>query len=902
MKINFKNKILQRTFKNEMSQKQQQVNAQMYPEADLPENFFKQLMDDQLSKGYLNNLDDAKNWEYDGCGLKNMFGWLKFKRLPIRPGKEEENTILESWQSVLSACHTMNLSLAFVLLRQEGFSEIYLGARENNGKPETARQKLLQCLSIHMPGSELEDPNIEIPRDTGRSVSDIEIMEHTFRSLEHTGIVTGIPSLRTENSGVSLQTLDKIAKGININGKDKTYAMILLADPAKDSEIVELQQSFLDLKSEIHSFIGYSTNVSFTHGGQNTTGVNVGFELGEITEALALGSLITGNIAGAAGLMAMKTLKTGFTKTRSTNYSTSNSVTREYRNFIGQYCENLIDSNINRFEHGRNLGFWQTGVYVLAEDDVTTDSVLGMLRSVYSGKTSYLEPIRVFNAGKNNKISAYIKNFHFLPLPGEEKYKNEIGESIGLEKGWNVLGRMYENFTTAMTTEELSIAGSLPRREVAGLRMVKNGVTFANNSSVSGKTEGKIEMGKLVDMGVEQNIPYNILSDALVRHILVCGITGSGKTTTCKKIINGVQDNGIPVMIIEPAKDDYVRWAIEQNKYLPKEKQFRIIMPGVKKIEGITPEQLKINMFQPAAWKNSPVNYVQHTEMVTTLLNACLPSEDVIPVIIEEAMHECLELWASEKPQKIQKIDITEIDNPQAGIYPSLTELKKAGEKVIDRKTYESRTKENFREILRTRFDYLGRGTRGRILNTECSVNYDDLFGRPVIINLSGLAGTKDKSFIMSLLLLALQEYRTSRYQYDENYRKEAQKNKLKHLMVIEEAHNVLTKPSPMSMGSGNPQQAAAELFGNMLSEIRAYGQGMMIVDQVPTRLIDDALKNTNYKISHRLTSPDDVDVMAKAMILRPEQADVIPSLEIGNTIIFGDMDDSAAWVKISRK
>ena len=287
--------------------------------------------------------------------------------------------------------------------------------------------------------------------------------------------------------------------------------------------------------------------------------------------------------------------------------------------------------------------------------------------------------------------------------------------------------------------------------------------------------------------------------------------------------------------------------------------------------------------------------------MVTTLLNACLPSEDVIPVIIEEAIHECVEMWAEEIPQKILGIDILEIDNPQADIYPVLFDLTAAGNRVIDRKTYENRTKENFREILNTRFKYLMRGTRGRILNTICSSDYDELFSRPVVINLSRLAGTKDKSLIMSLILLALQEYRSSRYQYDEEYRKEAQENKLKHLMVIEEAHNVLTKPSPMSMGSGNPQQAAADLFSNMLSEIRAYGQGLMIVDQIPTRLIDDAVKNTNYKISHRMTSPDDVDVMAKAMVLRPEQADVIPSLEIGNAIIYGDTDDSAAWVKISK-
>ena len=74
-----------------------------------------------------------------------------------------------------------------------------------------------------------------------------------------------------------------------------------------------------------------------------------------------------------------------------------------------------------------------------------------------------------------------------------------------------------------------------------------------------------------------------------------------------------------------------------------------------------------------------------------------------------------------------------------------------------------------------------------------------------------------------------------------------------------------------------------------------------MIVDQVPTRLIPDAVKNTNYKIVHRLTSPDDFDVMAAGLALRPDQKSLLVSLGIGNAVICGDMDDAAAWVKINK-
>ena len=80
---------------------------------------------------------------------------------------------------------------------------------------------------------------------------------------------------------------------------------------------------------------------------------------------------------------------------------------------------------------------------------------------------------------------------------------------------------------------------------------------------------------------------------------------------------------------------------------------------------------------------------------------------------------------------------------------------------------------------------------------------------------------------------------------------------------------------------------------------VRDYGQGFIVVDQVPTRLIDDAIKNTNYKIVHRLTAPDDQEVMASCMAFRDDQKYIIPALEKGNAIICGDEDDAAAWVRI---
>ena len=213
-------------------------------------------------------------------------------------------------------------------------------------------------------------------------------------------------------------------------------------------------------------------------------------------------------------------------------------------------------------------------------------------------------------------------------------------------------------------------------------------------------------------------------------------------------------------------------------------------------------------------------------------------------------------------------------------------------------KSYANMNCDNLTYVLITRFKSLSRGMRGRILNVSRSTDYHKLFSGNAVINISRLAGSKDKSLVMSLLMQALYEYRMSRYANDAAYRGRAQQNRLCHLALVEEAHNVLLKPQ-VQKSSGSPQQAAADLFDNLLSEVREYGQGLVVVDQVPTRLIEGATKNTNYKIVHRLTAPDDQEIMASCMALREDQKYIIPALEKGNAIICGDEDDAAAWVKM---
>ena len=858
-------------------------------EAQTGGNWLPYLMDMQLSRNYLNGMRDPASWDIRVAGRNEPFGWLRIDRLPMAEG-ENGLSLMRAWQAVLSACHTMGMRVAFVVRRVNGRTELYVGglsratgaaaSRDSADMKASACSLMKMCMSVHLPGAALSE------QSAGFSMA--EALEGVG---ECSGVLTGIPSLQGSNGEPLIQTLDKLVRGISSGKSQKNYALCVIADPAGDAEINELQHKLLALKSELHTLCSYNETRGRTDGTTQGASKSRHSGLGTIiglTQAASSLSFITGNVLGYISMAALSSMIGSVVSDRGQSTGQTQSLTEslslEHRDFTVSYCENLIDKHVARMEGGRSTGFWQVGTYVLGEERETVDTVLALLRSVYSGQESYVEPIRVMNTTGNDAIYESICSMRFVPLPRADADRGD--------GHWHVLGRMYESLTTPLTTQELSIATSLPQSDVPGLRFVRNAVHFAANPAEV-RRESALALGKLMDMGVEQAVDYHMDIDALVRHALVAGSTGSGKSTTCKRILREVLDKGIPVLIVEPAKDDYVRWAMAMNEHLPPERRFTIYMPGYDQLDGQPLPQLKLNPFEPAAYGQSPVRLMQHSEYFATLLNACLPSEDVIPILIDESVQHCIRV----KTQNAG-IDIDQCLNQQMEKYPTMISLSAAGNAIIRHKTYAPQTRDSFEEILRTRFDYLRRGTRGSILNTDKSVPFDELFSRPTVINLSGLSGSSDKALVMSLLLLALYEYRQSRFTHDADYRAQARKNKLMHLMLIEEAHNVLTRPQPTS-GGGSPEMAAADLFTNILSEIRSYGQGMMIVDQVPTRLIDDAIKNTNYKIVHRLTAPDDIEVMGRGMGLNEAQQRVVSALEIGQAIVCGDRDDGPTLVHV---
>jgi Predicted ATPase len=852
-------------------------NMHLPTDISVPNNFYQQLLDYFLERGYLNTLPERNkfvDFRASGSTDRRDITWLKVMRLPIHPNELKEYDLLSRWQSVLSTLHTWGHRLIFLLQRRNGETNIYLGttalSRSSNAKQ--ALEQFKEAAMSGMPGIDLH------PLLTPK-----EQMEFAGNLWDNTsiGTVTGIPSLRQNSQFGILQTLDQLSFGIrDINGDERDYSLMVIADPVCDQEISRTISNFRKLGSEIHLDVMRSVN----------EGENISESKGS---NLGIGAII-GSLGAIMHIPLLSMMNSVFSKSITKSAGSSKSVMTQYLDKFAQYAEQITDKHCARLNKGRNLGFWNAGIYVLGKSNKDINTVMGMLRAIYSGDESFVEPIRVHILNEKSGALDIVRRCDLIPLISDKLSQEEQKED------WNILGSMYQYVSTPLNTEELSIATSLPRRDVPGLRFVKTSVRFANNpAQVDGDT---ICLGKVVDTGVVQNNEYRIDPNALVRHAIVAGSTGSGKSTTCKTIIKEILNRNIPVLIIEPAKDDYIRWAISYNQKIDADsslsdeekesKKFQLYMPGVDSLDGVRINRLKLNPFQPAAIKDAPIDMMTRCEQVTALFNASLPTSDVLPVLIDESLYRFVYEQVGEQ--------FLNGDMPQLKDYPRLDGVIDAARRVLAARGYDKKVQDDIRAALETRFTYLTRGKRGNILNVNSSTDYDRLFSHPTVINVSRIANSKDKALIMSILTLALYEYRISAYTYDAEYRSKAQQNKLLHLTVIEEAHNLLLKPSVDTSNSGNPQQVVADLFSNMLSEIRSYGQGMMIVDQIPTRLVADAIKNTNYKIVHRLTAPDDCAAMAAGLALRDDQEKVIPALSVGDAIICGDLDDAAAWVRLN--
>ena len=153
------------------------------------------------------------------------------------------------------------------------------------------------------------------------------------------------------------------------------------------------------------------------------------------------------------------------------------------------------------------------------------------------------------------------------------------------------------------------------------------------------------------------------------------------------------------------------------------------------------------------------------------------------------------------------------------------------------------------------------------------------LFDTDVIVDLSRVGSSETKSLLMGMLVLKLQEYRMIQGEMNAP---------LKHITVLEEAHNLLKRTSTEQVSeTSNLLGKSVEMIANAIAEMRTYGEGFIIADQSPGLLDMAVIRNTNTKIIMRLPDITDRELVGKSANLNENQIAELAKLPKGVAAVY---------------
>ncbi|WP_055483115.1 ATP-binding protein [Sphaerimonospora mesophila] len=426
----------------------------------------------------------------------------------------------------------------------------------------------------------------------------------------------------------------------------------------------------------------------------------------------------------------------------------------------------------------------------------------------------------------------------------------------------------------AATAGALAALAGLPRREVPGVRVLDAGFfDVTSEAEVEGSGE-LIDLGAIVD-GQDRAVgTFRVPLATLNRHAFVTGATGSGKSQTVRHLLEQLTEAGIPWLAIEPAKSEYAAMAGRVEHLAP-----------VTVINPSAPDNVPISVNPLAPEPGYPVQ--AHIDMVRALFMAAFDAEEPFPQIMSLALQRVYEANGWDV--------VTGGAVPGAAVQPAvptLEQLQQHALEVIQEIGYGNEVQADVEGFISLRLRSLRVGSAGRFFEGGHPADIGGLLQRNVVLAIEDVANDEDKAFLMGTLIIRIVEHLRMRARQETRH--EGGPPGLRHVIVIEEAHRLLR-----DRGARRASTHAVELLAGMLAEIRAYGEGIIVAEQIPTKLVSDVVKNTALKVVHRLPAEDDRQLVGAAMNLSEDQSRQVVSLQPGHAAVFADGMDRPLRVHV---
>lgn len=894
------------------------------------------LVDDVVLKSYLKRLDSMDIASMpEAEGVDSSIVLFKINRMVY----EEDEFATDKFISAISSMSFADCSVFLVIDGYRDKTDFYLGVKNNDPKRTTASvaDTFKSSLVGQFPGIDIDDCSIV---EKGKKSS---LQEQVLRRISNASSLSsyvGIPAFKDEDGKYDnnnyVQGTEKLAQAM----QGKRYTAIILASNLTTDVVTEIRNGYEMIYSQLSPMatqqLAYSTNESLANAINRSKGVTQGKTktqtigeshtngtssshsksdsetkksktavgcsvLGGVLSAVGLGLSATGTGATigiplmAAGGAMSAVGATGKSKTSGTTdtYGTSQSDTENrsmsdaeshsetFTDSLGKtatigssknytltihnkHIEELmkrIDQELERISMSESTGLWSVASYFFSYDNdfASAESAATIFKSIMQGEESGVETSAINSWIDNSlKMKMLTNSVCHLSHPVFRNNLTVNGENIKVEN------------SSLLSSKELAMLLSLPHKSVPGFPVVEH-VSLAkevirNNESVMKR---EVSLGCIFDLGkvhTENHVKLDVKS--LTQHVFVTGSTGCGKSETIYKLINETKQVGAKFLVIEPAKGEY------KNVF------------GDVNVFGTNPLIMPLLRINPFSFPTG-VHVLEHIDRLTEIFNVCWPMYSAMPAVLKKAMLDAYESCGWDLRLSVNRLSQGE------DVYPSFLDLFLSLEKVITESAYSEEVKSNYSGALLTRVESLTNGLNGEIFSVNELSNMV-LFDENCIIDLSRVGSQETKSLIMGILIMRLSEYRMTGAN--------TPNSALKHLTVLEEAHNILKRMSTeQSQEGSNMAGKSVEMITNAIAEMRTYGEGFVIVDQSPTSVDKAAIKNTNTKIVMRLPDEDDRKVSGKAAGMNDKQIDEIAKLPTGVAVVYQNDWVSPVLCKIDR-
>ena len=514
-----------------------------------------------------------------------------------------------------------------------------------------------------------------------------------------------------------------------------------------------------------------------------------------------------------------------------------------------------IDEQIKRTKESEDYGCYSCAAYFLSSRPSKALLAANTYRSLMIGEGSSVESGAVNLWQDRASVTAmreYLKRFTH-PVFARQLWENEA-DSLFYTAGTLVSGR------------ELPMHLGLPTRSVHGLPIIEHAEFGRNVPDEAMPDEDKMNLGKIYHMGKEEAAGLLLNRQAMASHTFITGSTGTGKSNAVYHLLDEITKNGqTTFLVVEPAKGEYKNVFGNRTDV---------------QVFGTNPRETPLLRMNPFAFPEN-IHILEHIDRLVEIFNACWPMYAAMPAVLKDAIE-----------RSYQKVgwDLRNSES-EKGVFPTFFDLLDILPGVIEESHYSKDTQSDYVGALCTRVKSLTNGIYGSVLCAEDALSDAEMFDQNVIVDLSRVGSMETKSLLMGILVTKLQEYRMC---------SSGMNSRLRHVTVLEEAHNLLRKTSAeQSQEGANLQGKSVEMLANAIAEMRTYGEGFIIADQAPGLLDMSVIRNTNTEIILRLPDEEDRKLVGKSAALKEAQIDELSKLPLGVAAVYQNEWPEAVLCKI---